>query len=324
MIQVQHMALKVISAGPLTTVQDQGRLGYERFGVPQSGAMDWFALWAANRLVGNLPEAAGLEFILQGPELCPAMDCLVAVAGHGFSLTVGGRRVGAWRCALVRAGELIQVTPEDLSGWGYLAVSGGIDLPLVMGSRSTYLRGEFGGFAGRSLQPGDHLPIHPCDAVHWQQFAGRSLPRSNRISYASQVTVAVIPGPQQAVFGEEGLNQFFSADYQVQPSSDRMGYRLSGPPVPRCIPGELLSEGIAPGSIQIPPDGQPVVLLSDRPATGGYAKIATVARVAIPLLVQALPGVGVVRFQPVDVAEAQQLLRNLVSGIERGIANAED
>jgi antagonist of KipI len=126
------------------------------------------------------------------------------------------------------------------------------------------------------------------------------------------------------VFGAQGLDVFFSAAYQVDAASDRMGYRLSGTPVPRLSQAELLSEGIAPGSIQVPPDGQPVVLLSDRPATGGYPKIATVARAAIPLLVQAMPGVGSVHFQSVEVSEAQQLLRNLVSGIEKGIEDDQD
>jgi antagonist of KipI len=180
------MSLKVISAGPLTTVQDLGRLGHERFGVPQSGAIDWFALWAANRLVGNPSGAAGLEFVLQGPELCPSVDCLAAVSGQGFCLIVGGRRVGAWRCAVVRPGELIQVAAQGTTGWGYLAVSGGIDLPLVMGSRSTYLRGGFGGFSGRALQPGDFLPTHSPQDPDWQHLAGRSLPMRFRIAYADQ------------------------------------------------------------------------------------------------------------------------------------------
>jgi antagonist of KipI len=318
------MALNVISAGALSTIQDLGRPEAARFGVPQSGAMDWFALWCANRLVGNSPDLAGLEFIHQGPELCPTVDCLVAVAGPGFNLRIGGRQVGAWRCAVARPGELIQVTSEISAGWGYLAVSGGIDVPLVLGSRSTYLRGAFGGISGRAVQPGDCLPTHPIEGSAWQETTGRSLSSVWRIAYGSKVSVPVIPGPQAAVFGFQGLEAFFAAEYQVTPASDRMGYRLSGPVIPRHIPGELLSEGTTPGSIQVPPDGQPVVLLSDRPATGGYAKIATIARVGLPQLVQALPGVGVVSFHPVEVGEAQQMLRKLIAGIEKGIEDDQD
>jgi antagonist of KipI len=318
------MTLQVISAGPLTTIQDLGRPGFERFGVPQSGALDWFALWAANRLVGSPSNSAALEFVHQGPQLCPSLDCLVAVAGRGFSLTVGSRRVGAWRCAMVRAGELIQVHAGPESGWGYLAVSGGIDVPLIMGSRSTYLRGGFGGLSGRILQPGDLLPTHAPESPGWQHLAGRSLPSQYRIPYADQVTLPVILGPQADVFAGEGLAVFLSAEYQVAPASDRMGYRLSGPPIPRQTQSELLSEGIAAGSVQVPPDGQPIVLLSDRPATGGYAKIATLPRAALPLLVQAMPGVGRLRFQALDVAAAQEMYRRLIDGLEKGVASDAD
>jgi antagonist of KipI len=316
--------LEVISAGTLTTVQDLGRLEFERFGVPPSGAMDWFALWVANRLVGNPPVAAGLEFLLQGPELRAQEDCLVAVAGKGFSLEIGGRRPGAWRCAVAYAGEVIRVIPAGETGWGYLAVSGGIDVPLVMGSRSTYLPGKFGGFQGRALRTGDRLPILPRDRSLHRELAGRGLPLEHRIQYAVEVSVPAIPGPQLEVFGENGLAAFLAGRYMVRPDSDRMGYRLSGPPVLRRIQGELLSEGIAPGSIQVPPDGQPIVLLSDRPATGGYAKIATVARVGLPLLGQAMPGLGRVRFETVGVIEAQQRYRALVEQIEKGMETDED
>jgi antagonist of KipI len=193
-----------------------------------------------------------------------------------------------------------------------------------MGSRSTYLPGKFGGLHGRVLQPGDRLPTCPGKLAGFHNLSGRSLPESSRIRYASEVTVPVIPGPQAEVFGEEGLAAFLGGEYAVRPESDRMGYRLFGPAVPRLVGGELLSEGIAPGSVQVPPDGQPIVLLSDRPATGGYAKIATVIRAGLPLLVQAVPGQGRVRFIAVTVGEAQRSYRRLVEGIEKGMEEDED
>lgn len=318
------MGLQVVESGALTTVQDLGRAGYEQFGVPQSGAMDEFALRAANRLVGNPPGAAVLEFALQSPVLRAGADCLVAAAGRGFRLLINKRLAGAYRCAFVRAGETIHFAPEETTGWGYLAVSGGIDVPLVMGSRSTFLRGSIGGWLGRALQPGDDLPVFPLDSSHISSLVGSSLGREYRLPYVDQVSVPVILGPQQDVFGEEGLAAFLSTEYLISSASDRMGYRLSGQQIPRQGQRELLSEGIAPGSIQVPPGGQPIVLLSDRPTTGGYAKIATVASAGLPLLVQAVPGVGRVRFEAVSVEEAQAMYRQYIYNIDEGIQNDED
>lgn len=318
------MALRVLAAGPLLTVQDLGRDRYERFGVPQSGAMDWFSLRVANHLVGNPQGAASLEFALQPPILRVDSDCLVAVAGHGFSPSISGRRVGIFRCALARSGEIIQFASEKTTGWGYLAVSGGIDVPLVLGSRSTYLRGGFGGYQGRVIRDGDVLPVGEWNSFLRWELPGRAIPLKYRIQYTSSVNIPVITGPQKDVFGKSGLDEFFTSEYAVVPSSDRMGYRLDGPPVASCVPIELLSEGNAPGSIQIPPGGQPIVLLSDRPATGGYAKIATVASAGLPLLVQAFPGTGRVRFRPIDVETAQREYRDLVDLIETGIGEKDE
>lgn len=318
------MTLHVLAAGPLVTVQDFGRAQFERFGVPPSGAMDWYALRAANRLLGNEPGAAALEFILEPPVLWAQEECLVAVTGRGYALSVGGRAVGAWRCTRVRPGERIKVIAEADTGWGYLAVSGGFDLPVVMGSQSTYLRGGFGGVDGRCLQRGDVLPVGRRDLTRQWRFAGRALAERFRPRYGDRLSIPVIAGPQDEVFGTEGRAVFAGSEYVITASSDRMGYRLSGPAVPRVTGGELLSEGIAAGSIQVPPDGQPIVLLSDRPATGGYAKIGTVARAGLPLLVQARPGFGRLRFEWVDVEAAQQQYRTLIDGIEKGVLADDD
>jgi biotin-dependent carboxylase-like uncharacterized protein len=314
--------LRVITPGPLTTVQDLGRAGCERFGVPRAGAMDWFALRAVNRLVGNPPNAAGLEFTVEAPVLQAMTDLVVAAAGRGFSLSVQGRRVGLWRAALVRRGEVIHFTASGAPGWCCLAAGGGIDLPPVMGSRATYLRGGFGGVEGRALQAEDMLPLGAA-AADWLSLAGRWLPPEKRPAY-DNLHIPVILGPQEDYFSPDALQSFLSSEYTVSPNSDRMGYRLQGAPIPHQTGVELLSEGIAPGSVQIPPDGQPIVMLSDRPATGGYPKIAAVTQAGLPRLVQAMPGTGRVRFSAVSLSQARADYRRLIDWIENGVEDDED
>lgn len=319
-----EMQLQILSAGPLTTIQDLGRFGFERFGVPQSGAMDWFALRAANALVGNLPGAAGLEFLLDGPRIKVHGDCLVAAAGCGYELFIQGRRVGMWRCALARKNETIEVVAMETSGWGYLAVCGGIDVPEVMGARSTYLRGGFGGVEGRALRNGDCIQSSGKLPPNWPRMAGRRLHPKYLPAYSNTVEIPVVTGPQSSVFGDGGLSEFLSGVYTIRSSSDRMGYRLDGPCISRVDNTELVSEGIAAGSIQVPPDGQPIVLLSDRPTTGGYAKIATVCTAGLPLLAQAMPGIGQVHFRAVSVEQAQFDYRAMLAGINQGVLAYED
>lgn len=318
------MSFRVLSPGSLTTVQDLGRLGYERFGVPQSGAMDFIALRAANRLVGNPPGAAGLEFALVPPVLQAREDLLVAVAGRGYALSIHGRRAGMWRAAIAWAGEEIHFLSEGSGGWGYLAVLGGIDVPPVMGSRSTFLRGRFGGWQGRALRAEDVLPVGANPRGAWKQRAGSWLPLEKRPQYADITEVPVVLGPQEEDFTEEALRVFLSAEYMISATSDRMGYRLAGPRLEHRAGADLLSEPLAWGAVQVPADGQPMVMMADRPTTGGYPKIATVTRAGLPLLAQAMPGSGRVRFKAVSVEEAQRRYQDLMAGLESEIEEEED
>ncbi len=308
--------LEILSPGFLTTIQDLGRHGTERFGVPVSGAMDAFALRAANSLVGNSPDAAGLEFTLQAPVLRAWEDCLLAAAGPSVRLWVDGRRLPPWMAVFVRRGWRVQL--EIGAGWGYLAAAGGVDTPPVMGSRATYVRAGLGGLDGRALQAGDMLPLgQPAPrAADFFSRAGTRLPPS-ALPYdppgEACVTLDAIPGPQEEAFTPTAVQVFYESEYILSVQSDRMGYRLEGPLLEHAAPADILSEGVALGAVQVPADGRPIILLADRQTTGGYTKIATLASASLPRLVQCPPGEGQVRFRRVSVEQAQAAWKGLLA-----------
>jgi len=296
----------ILNPGLLSTLQDLGRLGHERFGVPVSGAMDEFALRAANALVLNEPNACCLE-VLESVELISSDEALVAVCGFGeLHLWVNERLKPTWSALYLRPGQRLTLTKAP-GGWYYLAVRGGFDVPLVLSSRSTYLRGNFGGHAGRALQTGDVLKIgaQTSSVIHrpLSLLAGRTLPPAHRPPYSASPTLQVILGPQLGHFSHVALENFLSSEFTVTNASDRMGYRLSGPAL-TPQPADILSEGMPLGAIQVPANGQPLVMMADRPTTGGYPKIATIIRADVPLLAQCPPGARV-RFQPTTVEAAQ-------------------
>ena len=329
------MALEVLDGGLLTTVQDLGRHGYERYGVPVAGAMDPFALRAANWLVGNPPGASALEITLAGPRLRATEKCLVAVAGADLGLRVNGWDLPPWMAVFVRQGWTIQFTGRKSGCRAVLAVAGGIDVEPVMESRSTYLSGGFGGLEGRALRRGDLVPIGSA-GFHLPERAGRTFPRHLIPDYSDAPTIRVVLGPQDDYFTDEGIATFLSGEYEVSPTSDRMGCRLVHiPPYPegrgqgeggseqkestltptlslRGRGSNLISDGIPLGAVQVPPDGQPIVMLADRQTTGGYPKIATVISADISLLAQCVPGQSCVRFEAVSVEEAQTSYREMM------------
>ena len=291
------MEVTVRHGGMQTTVQDAGRPGHRAAGVPLGGAMDVFALRVANALVGNAERAAALEFALVGPELEFAEDPIVALAGaevEGFA---------GWRPHAVHAGERLRLGACVRGCWGYLAIAGGIEVEPVLGSRSTYLRGGFGGFAGRALRAGDVLQIGTpasgasvVEESRWQ-IDPRVLPH-----YGAAATVRVLPGVQAEEFG----GALFETEFTVSPKSDRMGLRLSGPKLARASSADLLSAAVVPGTIQVPPDGQPVVLMADAGTIGGYPQAAHVITVDQPVVAQLRPG-DTVRFAAVTLEEAHRL-----------------
>ncbi len=306
-------AIEVVSPGLLTTVQDLGRLGYQRFGVPVSGAMDAWALRAGNALVGNPPEAAGLEITVAGPTLYFLTDGLVAITGADLQPALSRNGLDAWQAPLwmaiyVRAGSQLEFGGRRSGCRAYLTVAGGIAVPAIMHSASTYLAGGFGGYRGRAVQAGDRLSVGPVH-LHLPSLAGRSLAPEHRLPYSDHPVVRVVLGPQDDYFTSDAIETLLSQAYHVSTTSDRMGLRLQGPPLAHKGAKEMISSGIPLGAIQVPPDAQPIVLVADRQSVGGYPLIATIIRRDIPLLAQCLPGQSSVRFQAISVEAAQAIDR---------------
>jgi antagonist of KipI len=280
--------------------------------------MDRFAFEAANLLAGNSPTPAALE--LGGGELglIAREDCVVAVAGSGYALRVNVWEFALWGSFLVRAGWTIRLRQSGFGMWAYLAVAGGIRTVTVLDSRSTYLRGHFGGFEGRALREGDMLHGEAA-AQMMMESTGQTLPAEARPEYREEPVLEVVPGPQVGEFTEEALHTMLSNVYRVSSSSDRMGYRLEGPRLMHAGRTELPSEGIAMGTVQVPPDGRPIVMMADCATTGGYPKIASVISADLPLLAQCTPGKDRLRFRLTSMEAAQQrswdMQRRLLSGI---------
>ncbi len=287
------MEVIVHRVGMLTTVQDLGRSGHRAAGVPLAGAMDPFALRVANLLVGNPENAPALEFTLRGPELEFSADTIVALGGGDFG-------AGApWQPIEVAAGMRLKFANAKTGCRGYLAIAGGFEIARVLGSASTYARAALGGHEGRALRDGDvlHAPGLDRHVVGRWHIDERILP-----SYSLRPTVRVVRGAQGGEFGEE----FFAAAFSVSPKSDRMGMRLTGPALARTSTAELVSRTVVPGTIQVPPDGQPIVLMADAQTIGGYPQIAHVTCVDLPLVAQLRPG-DTLRFREVPLAEAHEL-----------------
>lgn len=310
------MSLEIIEVNGLATIQDLGRTGWRKFGVPASGPMDAFAFRAAHALAGNESKSAALEIGLGDITFRATRDCVIAVAGMGFGLSIYVWDFPLWSSYYVRAGWTIRLNKLDSGMWAYLAIAGGVQTQGVLGSASTNLRARFGGLDGRRLQVGDVLragdPSHSLS-----ELAARTLPESARPVYTDYPVLDVIMGPQEKYFTDESVETFFSSEYSVSQTSDRMGYRLEGAALTHRSRADLISEGITMGAIQVPSNGQPIVMMADSPTTGGYPKIATVASADLPLLAQCAPGRSKIRFRETTVAKAQKKYRELIAGLER-------
>ncbi len=303
--------IRVLEPGPLTTVQDLGRRGQLRSGIPPSGPMDADAFVLANRLVGNDDGAAGLECTLMGPRFDTDRPCAIAVTGGDVPVAVNGTAAPMWTTIALAPGDVVKVGTATSGVRAYVALSGGIDVPLVLGSRATYVRGRLGGFHGRALAKGDGLALFDVPAP-----ARRSVDRAAIPAIEPEPTLRVVLGPQADRFTDDGIRTLLGTPYAMLPQSDRMGARLTGARIAHRRGHDIISDGIAYGSIQVPGDGQPIVLLVDRQSTGGYTKIATVCSFDVRRLAQVKPGRHV-RFQAVALDEAHGLLRAHAASLER-------
>lgn len=304
--------IEILDPGLLTTVQDRGRYGYQRYGVPVSGAMDEFALRMANVMAGNDQNVAALEVTVRGPKMQFHSSTSIAVTGADVSPRVDGRSIPMWESLEIEEGSVLEFGDLRDGMRAYIAVRGGIDVPVVMGSRSTYLKGRFGGLEGRALKVGDILSTLPAEP---DTTLPKRLPRNYTAPvYGGIHRLRVVLGPQDHAFDSNALSKFLSSRYRVHSDSDRMGYMLDGPKIEHLDGADIVSDGNPPGAIQIHGDGIPRILLSDRGTTGGYTKIATVISVDLSGLAQALPGQSV-SFRQVTVEEGQEALREQESVI---------
>ena len=299
--------LEILEPGILTTVQDQGRTGYQRYGVPVSGAIDGYALQVANIMVGNDESQAGLEVTAVGPTVKFLADTWIAITGGDLSPSLDGEPVPRWQAVRVRRDSVLTFGGVRDGFRSYVAVAGGIDVPMVMGSRSTYIQGSLGGLEGRALRSADILNVLPHDPT--ADLVDNRLPDHLAIPVYDRLReVRAVMGPQSNAFTSAGTATFLESSYSVSMESDRMGYRLEGPTIEHAAGPDIVSDGTPLGAVQIPGDGQPIVLLADRGTTGGYTKIATVISSDIGNLVQVMPG-GDVTFKAVTVDEAHAILR---------------
>ncbi len=291
------------SAGMLTTVQDKGRFGYQRFGMPVSGAMDIFSYRLANLLVGNDCDKACLEATITGPEIIFTAPAAIAICGADMSPEKNGTPLRLNRTIEVESGDRLSFGSLKNGCRSYIAFSGGIDVPRIMGSRSTYLMAGTGGFEGRALRSGDELPLgKSTHRKRIMEIPGDMLP-----VYKTSQEIRICPGPEISRFGLEGIQQLLTTEYLVTGQSDRMGYRLSGNSIKhRSSNADIISAGISAGTIQIPGDGQPVILMADRQPTGGYSRIANVISADLILVAQMIPG-DHMRFSEISIKEAQAL-----------------
>lgn len=330
--------MRIVASGPMTTIQDPGRPGYQRYGVTPGGAMDRVAARVANRLVGDPYNRAGLEMTLQGASIEFGDDALVCICGAEASPEIAGVALPEWRAIYVREGSKLDVGTLRSGCRSYLAVAGGIDVPLVMASRATDLRAGMGGLGGRPLRAGDRLRVGtPSEEIRHllavsAEVSGplpfaltdRAIDESELGAiYRVGSPVRVIRGAESDRFDASAHQALLSERFEVTPASDRMGYRLRGPLLHAHDHDEVVSRPVATGSVQVPWGGAPILLMVDRQTTGGYPVIADVITADLPRVAQLRPG-DPIRFEEVSVEDAQLALREQEHSLEHLLRKATD
>ncbi len=321
------MKISVKKGGPLTTLQDTGRYGFQKYGVLVSGAMDLFSLKLGNILVGNKENEGALEMTMSGPFLQVPAGLIFALTGADLGAKLGGKPVPRNRAVYVKEDSTLSFGFAAEGARGYLTVAGGFDVPVVMDSKSTYLRAKIGGVNGGALQDGTELSTGELSPE--QENLAAALSRQSGKPFASMgwsvpnedlfstEPIRVTEGLQADWFTQDTLHTFFTSPYTITPQSDRMGYRLSGAVLPyKDTSLELISEPVSFGSIQVPADGNPIILMADRQTTGGYAKIGQVIQADLPRLAQMKPG-GTIYFAPGSLTQAENALAKQEAFLEQ-------
>ncbi|MGG4040199.1 biotin-dependent carboxyltransferase family protein [Bacillus smithii] len=299
------MGIHVTKGGMLTVVQDLGRFGYQSYGFIVSGAMDAFAMKIANITVGNPENEAVLEMNFVGPTLLFEENMVISLFGADMLPEKNGEAIAHGKPISVKKGDVLRFHAAVKGSRCYLAVKGGFDLPPVLNSKSTHLSAKIGGFHGRKLESGDRIPIRqPSRILPVSWVIGNSY---RHYIGTEDHTIRFVKGRQYDWFTEEAISRFQNEKFQITPQSDRMGYRLEGPSLSLKKSKELITEGATFGSIQVPPNGQPIILMADRQPTGGYPKIGQVIQADLPKLSQMRPG-DTIQFQQISLKEAQQIL----------------
>lgn len=298
--------LEVLDVSGLATLQDSGRRGWQSYGVPVSGPMDWFAHAAANSLLHNSVDAVTIEIGLGEIAFRALRDTTLSVCGTGFEVANYVWTFPLWTSFYVRAGWRVHVQKISGGNWAYLAIAGGFEAKAMLGSKSTYLRGGL----GSALRTGDIIQAGK-PAAELSKLAAQDFPVGKYINYNQSPIIEVIAGSQADRFTDAGIQTFYGSEYTLSKSFDRMGYRLEGNPISHAGSADLISEGMTMGSIQVPANGQPIVMMADSPSTGGYPKIANVIRADLPLLAQCEAGVSKIQFREIMIEEAQENFRKL-------------
>ena len=294
--------------GLLSTIQDLGRKGYKRYGIISSGSMDQIAHRIANMLVLNEEDVEAIEITMTGPVIQFQNDAMIAITGGQLSPAINEEKIEMYRPVLVKAGDVLSFGRAKEGIRSYLAVHGGFSVDRVMQSASTYLRAGIGGYKGRALKKGDVLPLKKTISIdEWDKPIKWSAKRFSHSQDMMPKTIRVIKGLQYDAFTEDSQLSFEEKEYTVMPESDRMGYRLDGENLSLKEQREFISEAVSFGTIQVPADGQPIILLADSQTLGGYAKLAQAATVDRSILAQSKPG-DRLKFKMIGLNEAQRLL----------------
>lgn len=297
--------ITILDGGLMTTIQDKGRTGFQQYGMSVSGAMDDFSMRVGNLLVGNDPYEAVLETTILGPIVQFNVNTNIAITGANMNPQINSKPVPMWRSILVNTGDILTFVGLISGCRSYIALAGGIAIESVMGSKSTYVRGAIGGLNGKNLQIGDEFNLG-SNNKDLDQPPIKRIPQKYLPIYANTCEIRVVLGPQDDCFTQEAIRTFFESEYDVTNEADRMGYRLAGSKIEHTQSSDIISDGIALGSIQVPGHGMPIIMMADRQTTGGYTKIATVISSDLTILAQLRPG-DKIRFKQVSIAKAHEI-----------------